>query len=113
MSKHYAAPWEMVVRDNGYAEINAKADSHYAFARAVVRMAYTESAADNDRLMANARMIAAAPEMYEALKSTYDFIRDQYGDAEAQALQGECVAKEARPVWGAICAAIAKAEGRT
>ena len=59
----------------------------------------------------NIRLIAAAPDMYEALKEAYAFIADQYCDAESQALDGEYVSREARPLWDTICNAMAKAEG--
>ncbi len=62
---------------------------------------------------ANANLIAAAPDLYAALDAAYDFIADQYGDAEAQALEGEFVSKEARAIWETICAALAKARGET
>ena len=60
---------------------------------------------------ANAHLIAAAPMMYEALKEAHAFIADQYADAESQALDGEYVSREARPLWDTICNAMAKAEG--
>ena len=56
---------------------------------------------------------ALVDELAAALDATYEFIADQYGDAEAQALEGEFVSREARPVWGTICAALAKAHAAT
>ena len=56
-------------------------------------------------------LIAAAPDMYEALKEACEFIADQYSDAESQAHDGEFVSREARPLWSKICSALAKAEG--
>ncbi len=61
---------------------------------------------------ANARLIAAAPELLEALHSAYAFINREYHDPEA-AVEGEYVTREARPIWAKICAAIAKAKGET
>lgn len=101
MSKHYAAPWKMVVRDDGYAEINAKNDSHYAFAKVVVRMADPEDTADNDRLMANARLMVAAPELMETARMV---------DAWGNGLRHK-TSHEAKMVKAAR-AALAKAEGR-
>ena len=67
---------------------------------------------DEAECTANAHLIAAAPDLYAALDAAYDFIADQYGDAEAQALEGEFVSKEARAIWETICAALAKARGQ-
>ena len=61
---------------------------------------------------ADAHLIAAAPDMYAALVMAQDFIKDQYEDAESQALDGEYVSREARPVWAVICDALAKLEGK-
>lgn len=66
--------------------------------------------ASSDRY-ANAHLIASAPEMLEALEKCYAFIASEYACAESQALQGEHVSAKARPVWNALCAAIAKAKG--
>ena len=70
-----------------------------------------DSPADAEAL-ANAHLIAAAPDMYEALKEAHAFIADQYCDAESQALEGEYVSQEARPLWESICNSISKAEGK-
>ena len=64
-----------------------------------------------DLVVSAANLIAAAPMMYEALKEAHAFIADQYCDAESQALDGEYVSREARPLWDTICNAMAKAEG--
>lgn len=62
---------------------------------------------------ANARLIAAAPELLEALMQTRAFILSEYEDEGAKALDGEVVHRNARPIWGTIHDAIAKAEGRS
>ena len=49
---------------------------------------------------------ARVKELEAALRRAKDFIEDQYACAEAQALHGEYVAKEARPVWNALCATL-------
>ena len=58
-------------------------------------------AAERDALQAeNARL-------REALKKAAKFIADQYESPEAQAMEGEYLAKEARPIWETICNALA------
>jgi len=62
------------------------------------------------RGLADAHLIAAAPDMYAALKAAFGFIRDEYADPRAQALEGEYVSSKARPVWHKLCDALAKAD---
>lgn len=64
-----------------------------------------------DEALANAHLIAAAPELYEALEACRAFIADQYADAKSQALDGEYVSPIARPIWNAIHEAMTKARG--
>jgi len=42
----------------------------------------------------------------EALEQARQFIASEYGDPKSQALDGEYVSAEARPVWYAICNAL-------
>lgn len=56
-------------------------------------------------LLATTHDVAA---LVEALEQAKDFIGDQYACAESQALQGEYVSNEARPVWEVLCAALAR-----
>ena len=65
----------------------------------------------NPHRMADARLIAAAPDLLEALKAAYDFIASEYRDEMSAALNGEPFSREARPVIAAIVDAIAKATG--
>lgn len=58
----------------------------------------------------NARLIAAAPELLEALEKAKVFIENQYRD-EAAAVIGEWLSSEARVSYATICAAIKKAKG--
>lgn len=80
--------------------------------------------------LANARLIAAAPNLKrgylaaldvidaqaaeigrlratvrEALQEAHAFIASEYRDPRSAALEGECIASEARPVWAKVCAA--------
>jgi hypothetical protein len=65
---------------------------------------------DREEIEANARLIAAAPDMYEALTAARLFILREYSDAGSQALEGEVISKDARPVFSALCAALARAQ---
>jgi hypothetical protein len=58
MSKHTPGPWFSQYDDNGFYEIGSEAVS--------LRLAFTHGEGDTDE--ANARLIAAAPELLEALK---------------------------------------------
>lgn len=61
----------------------------------------------------NALIEKAAPDLLEALEEAMAFIATEYQCAKSQALEGEFLSKEAREVFGNICAAIAKAKGET
>ena len=95
MSKHYPGPWSAGEIDDGWADIDAYGSNHWQFARVVVQ---TE---DDDepqkRLIANARLIAAAPDLLEALK-----------DAESELA---CYSRINSHVIDRVRAAIAKATG--
>lgn len=59
---------------------------------------------------ANARLIAAAPEMYEALETVAQLLRDHHADQGAEdGWQNE----ELRDAWVAARDVLAKAEGRS
>lgn len=68
---------------------------------------------DTETARANAHLIAAAPDLYEALEAARAFIADQYADARSQALDGEFLAKDAREPFRTICAALARARGQS
>ena len=52
---------------------------------------------------ANARLIAAAPDLYEAIKGSMEYLEEQFGDCDEGC---KCIMHDLR-------AAIAKAEGRS
>lgn len=61
---------------------------------------------------ANARLIAAAPDLAEAVEAAMLFIADQYRDA-AREPQGEWLAPEAMPIYAKLSDALAKARGQS
>ena len=91
-TKHTPGPW--TVRDHGgYIEVETPDEPTVAHFGSL-----SFDGADHDWALANARLIAAAPELLAALKAMADRA-EWYGDEDADSLCG------AR-------AAIAKAEGR-
>jgi len=93
MSKHTPGPWK--VEHRGYKYIVSKSRDGY-ITRDVCRMDGSTMAAFAQE--ANARLIAAAPELLEALKDALQLLEVYGGDFE------EATRNQAR-------AAIAKAEG--
>jgi hypothetical protein len=92
--KHTQGPWEVTSanRPFEYLEVMGSQDG-----RIVCGMEWTDNASTQARHEANARLIAAAPELLEALKEIVDSLKDTpvYSHSLAVAL-----------------ATIAKAEGR-
>lgn len=98
-SFHAEGPWEVGERNGCYAPINAP--NWYSLATVVVRIHGEER--DSQKGLANARLIAAAPDLLAALKRLVATVKP---DALPHDKGCGCVVHEAR-------AAIAKAEGRT
>jgi len=106
MEKKYTpGPWK--VKKQSPSQIGIRANSHF--------VAFLNYGALNPNLdvqqVANAHLIAAAPELYEAAQAVLKFIFDEYGSEEWVASHGDPVAPEARAVRDALAAALAKAEG--
>ena len=94
MSKHTPGPWTLDGDGFVYGEGNIVADPHSSLN------------IDHDELDANARLIACAPELLEALKGIFkecQMIHTQWGEG--------CNAKEAKLAIKTAKAVIAKAEG--
>jgi hypothetical protein len=86
MSKHTPGPWKAIKSaDHGYAITKAELNIERELAFVMLNEA-------------NAHLIAAAPEMYEALKAIMDCIPS--------------IAQNNLPIWQRANAALAKAEGR-
>ena len=91
MSKHTPGPWVAVARTNAHIEIEAPGQPSYS-AKKVATVSLTNHEA-------NARLIAAAPELLEALKELM--------------VAADRVSAEPVTWLGKARAAIAKAEGTT
>lgn len=102
--KHTPGPWALT----NSREVFSKASGDPI---CVVSWGFTPL--DRQVAKADARLIAAAPDMLEALNAAYDFIMREYASAEAGALEGDPLSKEARAIRDTIVSAIAKAEGRS
>ena len=111
MNDHIAGPWHVYSPDDESGDYDAaiiRADSPQALAQSglmddhrgvevAVVLHYSSAPASDTTAMANAYLIAAAPEMYEAL----------------QKVLAEWLIADHDPVGDAIRAAIGKAEGAT
>ncbi len=97
MSDHTPGPWVAVARTNAYIDIEAPSQHGYS-ARNVASTSLTNH-------VANARLIAAAPDLLEALQSAERAMSNR--DFALMTLCGD------RSVRMMIRAAIEKAEGRS
>ena len=97
MSKHTPGPWKTVARNYPIAD-TGDYDGCWEVLTGDPKKPIVQIWGDSDEDEANARLIAAAPDLLEALKDTLQLLEVYCGDFE------EGTRKQAR-------AAIAKAEG--
>lgn len=80
MSKHTKGPWIAVENDGAYVKDPKFAtwciEERGSAAEMVVAVVISDVALLANKVEANARLIAAAPEMLEALKDAYPFVAD-------------------------------------
>jgi hypothetical protein len=79
--KHTKGKWEVTNLTGKYFEVSAhtetiKRNSGYPVAKITTHV--------NEQAKANAKLISKAPEMYEALKSTYSHLLKEYNKYEFQ-----------------------------
>lgn len=107
MSKHTAGPWKFYQPRNACPAVYGPEGDCLAICNGI-----------ETPNIANAHLIAAAPEMYEALKETMLLLRvlkDRNYDLWQQVIDAHSGTKSpslAVDVWDANMAAIAKAEGK-
>jgi len=114
VSKHTKGPWIAVENDGAYVKnpefATWRIEERGSAAEMVVAVIISDIALLADKVEANARLMAAAPEMRAALNKAYDLIRAEYSCPKAAALEGHPIDKVARPTWDAICDVLGKIE---
>lgn len=104
-SKFTPGPWYISIDNRSCPSVRNKG-GYVCFAPSIHNygdpLRYMDEAAERQ---ANARLIAAAPDMYEALKWAIDYTKEQLDE-------GYSFKDKDAPHWGAALAAIAKAEGK-
>jgi hypothetical protein len=114
MSTHTPAPWVLKIRpaehnDNvTVAEIEVNGKYRGGIAR--LQSAEHIDGIGKDELIANARLISAAPDMLDALEQCAEYF-DKFADADHD--QDGFVPNEAMQMLTLVMNAIAKTEGRT
>lgn len=104
MSKHTPGPWILGNRTDGGCWRVLDAPLWDAFAKVVIKM--TDDNGDSEQGLANARLIASAPDLLASLK-------EMAADMKALADSGDAGFWDAeeQPIYQRAMAAIAKAEG--
>jgi hypothetical protein len=119
MTEATPRPWAIGSQIGHEIDINCMRDGKFRgwFLRLSPGYTFEDFPASDEvqaEFLANAALIVRAVNSHDALVDAlvdaYEFIGDQYGDAESQALDGEYVSRDARPVWNVICTALAAAK---
>lgn len=110
-SNHTPGPWEIRTRVDGTRSITGA----YHFPRGEHPLAggilhVCDLSGDKHHDDANARLIAAAPEMYEALTNIYGWLMSVWTPED---MEGGAVNEEFKKAYLATRAALSKAEGRS
>ena len=105
MSKHTPGPWDIDVNQDWSAVYIGK-DIPYTREEKYICQIDCDWSGFSGEVLANARLIAAAPEMYEIIKARYDYLCQtayalpwdttdgtQHPDQEEEALLGQLIAK--------------------
>jgi len=116
--KHTPAPWVLTIRpgmgeassDATVAEINLSLERGQAYRGGIAYMQSAEhiDGIGKDELIANARLISAAPDMLDALEQCAEYF-DKFADADHD--QDGFVPNEAMQMLTLVMNAIAKTEG--
>lgn len=117
MSKHTKGPWVAVENDGAYVKdpklATWRVEERGSSAEMVVAVVVSDIALLAKKVEANARLMAAAPEMLAALNECRELIAAEFCSDEASAMQGHPIDKAARKAWDIVNSAIARAEGRS
>lgn len=110
MSKYTPGPWHIAVMESPDDDIDVRAHMNTQIARL-----WLDDAPDyewNDQQRANANLIAAAPDMLDALKASYAVTKDALDDLRSLGAQDSILAMRLANSERVIREAIAKAEGK-
>jgi hypothetical protein len=111
MSKHTPGPWVIGMGADRAPIIHTKPDSWSPFGQGVAHVCRRPE--NGSAMEANANLIVAAPEMYEALKGIKDYAEEEIRSWCADVQEGGNPDSAQRHKWDAVLVAIAKAEGRS
>lgn len=116
--KHTSWPWKLLKFADDERYVVTNQDGHEGFYREIATVSFGYSEPAETEQHANARLIAAAPEMLEALLAITSNKHMNLGDLVYYVRERECQGWEGRSVkaWSdavmKVTAAIAKATGR-
>lgn len=106
--KFTKGPWRIGDADD-FGDFVVQHDGEALAIASVVNGGVKDYLGRTEEHVANAHLISAAPDMYEALLAAWEFISDEYYASNRP--DGEAFPPEVRPVVSALSAALAKAMG--